>query len=68
MKQQIVRITPSRKEALREAKAINNSLKKRMIKRKAFVCSVSQSYVKKLTREGYPISKKNYGICMKDVK
>ena len=66
MVKQIVRVTSSRKEALAEAKAINSSLKSRKIKREAIVCPVSQSYVRKLTRKGYPIPKKNYGICMRN--
>lgn len=68
MKRTIVRVTPSKKEAQEEATAINNSLRERGIKRRAYVCKVSRSCVKKLTRKGYPIPKQSYGIEMKDLK
>ena len=66
MGKKIVRVTSNRKEAQKESKRINVSLRDRKIKRQAYVCSVSQSYVKKLTRKGHPIPKKNYAICMRD--
>lgn len=62
----IVRVTSNKVEALAEAKRINLSLKERKIEREAKVCRVSQSYVRKLTRKGYPIRKINYGICMRN--
>jgi len=64
----IVRVTSKRKEALAYARAINRSMLKRKIKRKAYVTPVSQSYVRSLTRKGYPIKKKNYGVAMKNIK
>jgi len=66
MVKRYVRVTSNRKEAFREAKAINVSLKNRNIKREAIVCPVSQSYAGKLMREGYPIPKRNYGIRMRN--
>lgn len=66
MRKIIVRVTSDRKEAQRESVRINASLKGRNIKRQAYVCAVSKFYVKKLTRKGYPIAKKNYAICMRD--
>ena len=66
MSKNIVRITSNKKEAEKEAKFMNDSLKRRHIKRESYVCEVSQSYVRKLTREGYPIRKKNYGICVRN--
>ena len=66
MGKNIIRVTANRKEAQREAKRINASLRKRQIKREARVCPVSQSYVKKLTRKGYKVPKRNYAICMRN--
>ena len=66
MGKNIVRITSNKKEAEKEAKAITISLQKRNINRETYVCGVSKSYVKKRTRKGYPISKKNYGVCMRN--
>ena len=62
----IVRVTSSRIGAQREARQINTSMKSRGIKRVAYVRPVSSSYVRKLTRTGYPLPKKNYGIYMKN--
>jgi len=62
----IVRATPSKKDAIKEAKQINDSLKERGIEREAYVCSVSKAYVKKLTRKGYPVADKNYAICVRN--
>lgn len=64
----IVRVTSNKRDAQREANRISKNLLKRKIKRKAFVVPVSQEFVRKLTREGYTVRKKNYGILMKDVK
>ena len=66
MAKKIVRITPNKKEAKKEAKAITISLQKRNINREAYVCGVSKSYVKKRTRQGYPIPKKHYGVCVRN--
>ena len=66
MSKRIVRATSSKKDAVKEAKSINRSLKERKIKREAYVCAISRNYVAKRTRKGYPISKKNYGICMRN--
>jgi len=62
----IVRVTNRRTSALREARAINKNLKSRGIMREAYVTPVSRSYVASLTRKGYAIPKKNYGIAMRD--
>lgn len=67
MGKNIVRVTSSRKGAIKEKDEINASLKSRGIKREAYVCEVSKSYVKKLTREGYPIAERNYAICMRNI-
>ena len=66
MGKKIVRVTSSRKDAQEEAKRINVSLRDRKIKREAYVCPVSQSYVRKRTRKGYPVRKKNYGVCVRN--
>ncbi len=66
MAKNIVRVTSNRKEAVSESKRINESLRKRKIKRFARVTPVSYSYVRKLTRKGFPVAKKNYAICMKN--
>ena len=66
MVKRIVRVTSNKQKALREVKAINKSLTKRGIKRVAYVTPVSQSYVKTLTRKGYNIRKKNYGIAVRN--
>ena len=68
MGKQIVRVTSNRNEAVAEAKRINLDLLKRKIKRMAYVTPVSQSYVKSLTRKGYPVPKKNYAIAMRNKK
>lgn len=62
----IVRVTSSKERAMEEKNRINTSLKSRGIKREAYVCSVSKTYVKKLTRKGYTIAEKNYAICMRN--
>jgi hypothetical protein len=62
----IVRVTASRRGALREARAINASMKSRGIRREAIVRSVSQGYVRKLTRKGFAVPKKNYAISMRN--
>jgi hypothetical protein len=67
MSKTIVRAGVSKKEALDEAKLINLSFKDRKIKREAYVCPISQSFVRKRTRAGHPIRKKNYGICMRNI-
>lgn len=51
-----------------ESKRINENMKERNIKRESYVCPISQAYVKKLTRKGYPVAKKNYAICMRNKK
>ncbi len=66
MGRKIVRATSRKRDALKEAKLINASLKKRNIKREAYVCPISKSFVRKRTRKGYPIKSKNYGICMRN--
>lgn len=66
MGKMIVRVTSNKKDAIKEKQEINNSLRNRGIKREAYVCPVSQAYVKKLTRKGYPIADKNYAICMRN--
>ncbi len=66
MSKKIVRVTSNKKEAEKVSKAITLSLQKRNIKREAYVCGVSKSYVKKRTRKGYPIPKKNYGVCVRN--
>lgn len=66
MGKNIVGVTSNRKVALRKARQINTSFRARKIKREARVCPVSQSYVKTLTRKGYPVPKKNYGICVRN--
>jgi len=60
------RVTSNRKEAVFIARQLNASLKKRNIKREAIVSPVSQAYVRTLTRKGYPVPKKNYGISMRN--
>lgn len=62
----IVRVTQYKSKANKEAKEINLSLNKRNIKREAYVCEVSEAYVKTLTRTGYKIPKKNYAICIRN--
>lgn len=66
-KKNLVRVTPSKKDAMKEKDYINKSLKDRGIKRRAYIGHVAQAYVKTLTRPGYKIAKNNYGIYMKDV-
>jgi hypothetical protein len=66
MGKNIIRVTSNRKEAQREAKRINISFKNRNIKREAYVGIVSQSYVRRLTRKGFPIAKKNYAIYVRN--
>ena len=66
MGKKIVRVTSSKRDAIEESNRINASLKNRGIKREAYVCPVSKTYVKKLTRKGYPIADKNYAICMRN--
>ncbi len=66
MGKKIVRVTSSKRDALKEMNEINASLKDRGIKREAYISSVSQAYVKKRTRKGYPIADKNYAICMRN--
>jgi len=56
------RVTPSKKEALAEAKRANASFKERKLDLEAVVVVVSQRYAKKLTRPGYPLAKKHWGI------
>lgn len=68
MGKNVVRATPSKKDALKEAKAINADMKKRGIKREAYVCPISQAYMRKRTRKGFPIADKNYAICMRNIK
>jgi len=60
----LVRAGKTRKNSLTEARSINKSLTSRGIKRKAVVKPVSQAVIKKLTRKGFPIKKKNFGIFM----
>jgi len=62
----IVSVTSDKTKALRISKRLNKSLKKRKIKRESYVSPVSQSYVKKLTRKGYTIRKKNYAVCVRN--
>jgi len=66
MGKKIVRVTSNKKEAEQIAKGLTNSLQRRHIKREAYVCGVSKSYVKTLTRKGYPIPKKNFGVCVRN--
>ena len=66
MAKKIVRVTSSKRDAIEEKQRINDSLRDRGIKREAYVCSVSQAYVKKRTRKGYPVADKNYAICMRN--
>ena len=68
MGKKIVRITKYKKNATRESKKINASLKKRGIKRETYVCPVSKQYVQKRTRKGYPVKKNNYAICVRNKK
>lgn len=62
----IVRVTSSKRDAIKEAKEINTSLKKRGIKREAYVSTVSKRYAKRLLRKGYPVADKNYAICVRN--
>ena len=64
----IVRVTSNKSEAMSEARRINKNMLERKIKRRASVISVSQAYVKTLTRKGFPIKKKNYAIAMRTIK
>jgi len=64
----IVRLTDSKKKALREAKATNRSLAKRNIKREAYVTPISQAYVQRRLRKGFKAKKRNYAIAMRDIR
>jgi len=66
MTKRIVRVTKSKEEAHQIAKRITASLRERNINREAYVSPVSYSYVRTLTRKGYPIAKKNYGVCVRN--
>lgn len=68
MVKKIIRAGVSKAEAKKESDAINKNMAERGIKRESYVCKVSQSYVKKRTRKGYPVKKQNYGVCMRDKK
>jgi len=61
-----ISVTDSKKDAVALAKRMNNDLRKRKIKREVYVVPVSQSYVRKLTRKGYKIAKKNYGVAVRN--
>jgi len=67
MAKKIIRVTSSKRNAIEEKNEINAYLKQRGIKRKAYVCKVSKSYVKKLTKKGYPIADNNYAICVRNL-
>ena len=68
MGKKIVRVTDNKQDALDESKAINDSLKERNIRRETYVTPVSQSYVRKLTRKGYPVKKRNYAIAVRNIR
>ena len=67
MGKKIIRAGVTRKEAEAEARAITNNLKKRGIKREAYVTPLSRRYVQSLTRKGYPVPKKNFGIAVRNI-
>ena len=64
----LVRIGVTRKDATVEARAITKNLARRGINREAKVVPVSQKLVRSLTRKGFKIRKKNFGIAMRDKK
>jgi len=64
----VVRVTSSKADAIQEKNWINKNMKKRGIKREAYVGEISQAYVKERTREGYPVRKKNYAIFMRNTR
>ena len=68
MAKNIIRVTGNKYEAMAMAKRINKDMLKRKIKRRASVISVSQAYVKTLTRPGFTVRKKNYGVVMRTIK
>lgn len=67
MGKNIVRLLTNKRKAILEANQINKSLFRRNIKREAYVTPVSKSYVKKLTRKGFPIPKNNYAIAVRNI-
>jgi len=62
----IVGIGSNKSEILNQADIINRNMRMRRIGRIAHVIPVSRIYVKSLTRKGFAVPKKNYGIVMKD--
>ena len=68
MVKRIVRVTPSKKEALEFVKIMNADFKKRNIKREGVIIPVSRAYVRTLTRKGYPVPKRNYGVYFRNKK
>lgn len=66
MGKRIVNVTSKRNMAIRVAKNITKNLKQRKINREAYVCPVSQSYVKTLTRKGIKVPKRNYAVCVRN--
>ena len=62
----VVRVTPSKRDAEIEKNAINKDFRERGIEREAYVTDISKAYVRKRTRKGYPISNKNYAICVRN--
>ena len=66
MGKNIIRVTSNKEAGKREAARINKNLKSRGIKRIAYVAPVSRNYVKKLTRKGFTVRKKNYAIAIKN--
>lgn len=68
MVRNIIRVTQSKKEAQKISNFINEDMRNRKINREAYVIPVSQSFVRTLTRKGYRVSKRNYGVAMKDIR
>jgi len=68
MGKMVVSVSEKKKELQRQAKHLNLSLKKMKINRESYVCPISQSFVRKLTRKGYPIPKKNYALYVRNKK
>lgn len=64
----IIRVTSSKSDALRESKSINKDLKERGIKRESRVIPISRAFVKRLTRKGFIVKKKNFAIAIRRKK
>lgn len=63
----IIRITSNKREADAMAKRITADLRKRKIKRKAYVKLIRPSTVQKLMRKGWKAPAVNYAVAMKNL-